>query len=389
MSGAGPGGPRGPSAPMRAALAEAEDARGWSSPNPPVGAVVVRDGRIVGRGHTRPPGGDHAERVALAEAGESARGATIYVTLEPCAHHGRTPPCTEALRAAGVRRVEYALADPDARVDGRGAAALREAGIEVGTGDGAEEASEQLAGYLTHRRTGRPRLTAKFVASLDGRLASATGDSRWLSGPATLAWAHRERPTFDAIVVGSGTVVLDDPELTARPGGSTEGAHQPLRVVVDTRGRTPAAARVLRGPSPTLVATSERSRTAWREAMREAGAEVALLPEADGHVDPAALLDELGRRGTLAALVEGGGVLLGALFDRRLVDYVHAVITPIIIGAERAPSAAAGRGAQRLADAPRLTGIRVEQLGPDVRISGAPAWPEAGSERAGGAGEEG
>ena len=374
---------------MRAALAEAERARGWSSPNPPVGAVVVLAGQIVGRGHTRPPGGDHAERVALADAGESARGATAYVTLEPCAHHGRTPPCAEALVAAGVRRVEYALVDPDPRVDGRGAERLRSAGVEVDSGDGAEQAAEQLAGYLTHRRTGRPRVTAKFVASLDGRIASATGDSRWLSGPSTLEWAHRERPTFDAIVVGSGTVVLDDPELTARPGGSTEGAHQPLRVVVDTRGRTPAEARVIAGPSPTLVATSERSPAGWRESMREAGAEVVLLPEDDGHADPAALLDELGRRGALTALVEGGGILLGALFDRRLVDHVQAVITPIIVGADQAPSAVAGRGARRLADAPRLARVQVEQLGVDVRISGAPEWPEAAPAQAEGPGGEG
>ncbi len=372
---------------MREALAAAERARGWSSPNPPVGAVLVSDGRIVGRGHTRPPGGDHAEIVALADAGGLARGATVYVTLEPCAHHGRTPPCAEALIASGIRHVEYALADPDPRVDGRGAERLRSAGIEVGSGDGAEAATEQLGAYLTHRRTGRPRVIAKFVASLDGRIASATGDSRWLSGPETREWAHRERPTFDAIVVGSGTVVGDDPELTARPGGSTAGAHQPLRVVVDTRGRTPAAARVIAGPSPTLVATSERSAREWREGMQAAGADVVLLPEAGGHVDPAALLDELGRRGVLAALVEGGGILLGTLFDRRLVDYVHAVLTPLIVGAEKAPAAVAGRGAQRLAHAPRLSAVQVEQLGPDVRISGVPVWPEAAG-TAGQGGEE-
>ena len=389
MTGSGPGRPRGPSEPMRAALAEAERARGWSSPNPPVGAVVVQAGQIVGRGHTQPPGGDHAERVALTGAGERARGATAYVTLEPCAHHGRTPPCAEALVAAGVARVEYALADPDPRVDGRGAERLRAAGIEVDSGDGAEQAAEQLAGYLTHRRTGRPRVTAKFVASLDGRIASATGDSRWLSGEATLEWAHRERPTFDAIVVGSGTVVLDDPQLTARPGGRAEGAHQPLRVVVDTRGRTPSAARVLGGSSPTLVATSERSPAAWRQSMREAGAEVVLLPEDGGHVDPAALLDELGRRGALTALVEGGGILLGALFDRRLVDHVQAVITPIIVGADQAPAAVAGEGARRLADAPRLARVQVEQLGVDVRIAGVPEWPEAPSGAAEGTGGEG
>ncbi len=366
-----------PSAPMREALAEAEQALGWSSPNPAVGAVLVLGSRIVGRGRTQPPGGAHAEVVALAEAGEQARGATAYVTLEPCAHHGRTPPCADALIAAGVARVEYALRDPDPHVDGRGAAQLRAAGIEARGGDGAEDAARQLAGYLTHRRTGRPRVIAKFATSLDGRIASASGDSRWVSGPETRAWAHRERPKLDAIVVGSGTVVVDDPELTARPGGSAEGAHQPLRVVVDTRGRTPGGARVLAGPSPTLLATSERSPAAWRAEMEAAGAEVVRLPEDRGHVDLAALLDELGRRGVLSALVEGGGVLHGALFDRRLVDYLHAVIAPIIIGAADAPAAVAGCGAQRMAEAPRLGEPRVERLGDDVLVSGVPIWPDA------------
>ncbi len=366
-----------PSAPMREALAEAEQALGWSSPNPAVGAVLVREGRIVGRGRTQPPGGDHAEVVALREAGELALGATAYVTLEPCAHHGRTPPCTEALIGAGVTGVEYALVDPDPQVDGRGAERLRTAGVEAQAGDGAEAAARQLAGYLTHRRTGRPRVIVKFAASIDGRIASASGDSRWVSGPETRAWAHRERPKLDAIVVGSGTVVVDDPELTARPGGSVEGAHQPLRVVVDSRGRTPRAARVLAGPSPTLVASSERSPAAWRAEMAEAGAEVVLLPEAGGHVDPAALLDELGRRGVLTALVEGGGVLLGAFFDRRLVDDVRAVIAPIVIGAAGAPAAVAGCGAQRMAEAPRLAELTVERLGEDVLISGIPVWPDA------------
>jgi diaminohydroxyphosphoribosylaminopyrimidine deaminase/5-amino-6-(5-phosphoribosylamino)uracil reductase len=362
---------------MREALSQAGEALGWSSPNPAVGAVLVRDGRVVGRGRTQPPGGDHAEVVALREAGELARGATAYVTLEPCAHHGRTPPCADALVEAGVTRVEYALDDPDPQVDGRGAQRLRAAGVEVLAGDGADAAAAQLAGYLTHRRTGRPRVIAKFASSVDGHIASASGDSRWVSGPETLEWAHRERPKLDAIVIGSGTVVVDDPELTARPGGSAEGAHQPLRVVVDTRGRTPPAARVLAGPSATLVATSERSPAAWRAEMEAAGAEVVLLPEGRGHVDPAALLDELGRRGVLTALVEGGGVLHGAFFDARLVDYVHAVIAPIVIGAASAPTAVAGFGAQRMATAPRLAELTVERRGEDVLISGVPVWPEA------------
>lgn len=370
---------------MQLAIAEAREALGRTSPNPAVGAVVVRNGEIVGRGHTQPPGGAHAEVMALRAAGDAARGATVYCTLEPCAHFGRTPPCTDALIAAGVATVHYAIDDPDAQVGGRGRAALEAAGIAVSVGDGADEVGGLLAGYLKHRRTGLPLVLVKYAASLDGRIAAASGDSRWVSGPETLAWAHRERQYLDAIVVGSGTVVADDPTLTARPGGVTEGVHQPLRVVVDSRGRTPEHAKLLSGPSPTLIATAEGSSSQWRAAMTAAGAEVLVLPtlpDGDGvsHVDLAALLGELGRRGVLVALFEGGGVLLGSLFDARLVDRVYAVLAPLIVGAARAPAAVAGRGAERMADAVRLQHVSVERLGEDTLISGVPVWPDVTSD---------
>ena len=361
---------------MTAALAEARSALGWTSPNPAVGAVVVRDGQIVGAGHTQPPGGNHAEVEALADAGERARGATVYVTLEPCSHHGRTPPCTDALIEAGVAAVRYAVADPDVNVSGSGRQALEAAGIDVETGDGAEEASAVMEGYLHHRRTGRPFVVVKYAASLDGRIAAASGDSRWVSGPETLEWAHRHRPHLDAILVGSNTVVIDDPQLTARPGGTTEGAPQPLRVVVDSRGRVPDTARILQGPSSTLIATTESSDAAWRERMVARGAEVAVLPSEDSRVDLEALLEALEARGALTVLFEGGGVLLGSLFDRRLVDKVHAVIAPLVIGAFDAPSAVAGRGVDRMAQAPRLRDVTVERLGEDTLITGYPVWPE-------------
>ena len=373
------------SEPMTVALAEARRALGWSSPNPAVGAVVVRDGpangTVIGAGRTQPPGGDHAEVRALAEAGERARGATVFVTLEPCNHHGRTPPCTEALIAAGVAAVHYAVGDPDPNVAGGGRARLEEAGIAVEVGDGADEAARLLEGYLHHRRTGRPFVIAKFAASLDGRIAASSGDSRWVSGPETLAWAHEQRPGLDAIVVGSSTVLVDDPQLTARPGGSAEGAHQPLRVVVDSRGRVAAGARVLDvlegpSPSPTLIATTGASAPEWRAAGERLGAEVAVLPARGGRVDLAALLAELERRGALTVLFEGGGVLLGSLFDGRLVDRVQAIIAPIVIGAAEAPAAVAGRGVERMAQAPRLREITVDRLGDDTLISGLPAWPD-------------
>ncbi len=381
--------PATPSDYMRLAIAEAEEAVGWTSPNPPVGAVVVRDGRVVGRGRTQPPGGAHAEVMALRDAGpDAARGATVYCTLEPCAHFGRTPPCADALVDAGVAAVHYAIDDPDPRVDGGGRARLEAAGVAVTVGDGAAEVRRQLAGYLKHRRTGLPLVVVKYAASLDGRIAAASGDSRWVSGPQTLAWVHRERRRLDALVVGSGTVVADNPSLTARaPGHEAErstavavGVHQPLRVVVDSRGRTPADAAVLAGPAPTLVATLDTAPAAWRDALVARGAEVVPLPAAPGadgapHVDLAALLRELGRRGTLVALFEGGGVLLGSLFDARLVDRVHAVLAPLIIGAANAPAAVAGRGADRMADAVRLRDVTVERLGDDTLISGEPVWP--------------
>ncbi len=365
-----------PSEFMQLALSEAERALGTTSPNPAVGAVIVAGGVVVGRGHTQPPGAAHAEVVALREAGERARGATAYVTLEPCAHHGRTPPCTDALIAAGVAAVQYAIDDPDVQVSGRGRAALQAAGVSVDVGDGAAASARLLEGYLKHRRTGLPAVIVKYAASLDGRIAAASGDSRWVSGPSTLEWAHRNRPRLDAIVVGSGTVTVDDPQLTARPPGADGPVHQPLRVVLDARGRTPPSARVLRPGAPTLIATTAASAPAWRDAMAAAGAEVLVLPADDGHVDLRALLAELGRRGMLTVLFEGGGIVLGSLFDRRLVDRVQAVIAPLIIGASTAPSAVAGRGVDRMAQAPRLRDIEVTRLGDDVLIEGVPVWPD-------------
>ncbi|MBM4416581.1 MAG: bifunctional diaminohydroxyphosphoribosylaminopyrimidine deaminase/5-amino-6-(5-phosphoribosylamino)uracil reductase RibD, partial [Chloroflexi bacterium] len=240
---------------MAQALGEAEQAFGWSSPNPAVGAVVVQAGAVVGRGRTQPPGGDHAEIGALREAGARAAGATVYVTLEPCGHQGRTPPCTHALLRAGVARVHYAIADPDSHVAGDGHRQLAAAGVAVEAGDGAAEAAELLEGYLHHRRTSLPFVVAKFASSVDGRIAASSGDSRWVSGPQARAWAHAQRARLDAILVGSGTVLLDDPQLTARPEGWSGPVHQPLRVVVDSTGRVPPAAAVLHGDAPALVAT--------------------------------------------------------------------------------------------------------------------------------------
>ncbi len=391
---------------MARAFELARSVRGTTSPNPAVGAVVARGSRIVGEGATQPPGspdpasqfgrpnesraagdgerpsgGPHAEVMALREAGDLARGATMYVTLEPCGHYGRTPPCTGAIIEAGVARVVVAYGDPDARVAGRGLDLLREAGIEVSLGDGAAEAAGHYEAYAHHRRTGRPFVTAKFAASLDGRIASTSGDSRWISGPQTLRWAHQNRPLFDAMLVGVETIIVDDPQLTARPESWRGPVPQPLRVVIDSRGRTPLNSRVLNdtASSATLIATTAAAPEDWLESMRSRGVDVEVLPTEGsglGRVSLAALLDCLGRqRGVVSLLVEGGGEVLGSFFDQRLINKVTAVVAPMIIGGD-AQTAVRGRGAERMRDVLRLNGMTVEQLGDDMLIVGYPSHPE-------------
>ncbi len=363
--------------PMQRALDLAGNAAHCVSPNPMVGAVVVAaDGSVVGEGVSQPPPGwTHAEVVALEAAGERARGATMYVTLEPCAHAGKTPPCTDAIIGAGVSEVRYAVRDADTQVDGRGHEALEKAGIRTVAGGGEEEARRINEAFFKHRTTGLPFVVAKFAASLDGKIGAASGDSRWVSGAETREWAHVLRTRVDAILVGSSTVLVDDPLLTARPSGEA-AERQPLRVIVDTRGRTPPMSQVLTGESRTLVATGPDSPPEWRAALEARGAELLALPLAGDHLDLRALLEELGRRDIVSLLVEGGGVVLGAFFDAGLVDKVHAVIAPLIVGAADAPAAVAGEGAYRMADALRLREVTVERLGGDLLVTAYPAPAE-------------
>ena len=359
------------------ALALAREVAGRTSPNPAVGAVIVQGGRIVGEGASEPPGGRHAEIVALDAAGEAARGATIYVTLEPCCHQGSTPPCSDALLRAGVVEVRFSHQDPDGNVDGKGRAQLEAAGVRIAAGEGEAEARRINEAYLKHRSSGLPFVIAKFASSLDGKIAATGGDSRWVSGPETRAWSHQLRSRIDAIAVGVRTVLVDDPQLTARledtDGSGRLADRQPMRVVVDSKGRTPREAKVLgcAGTAPTLVATTEAASETWRGQMAEAGARVAVLPPDEaGRVGLPALLELLGQSNVLTLLVEGGGALLGSFFDQRLVDKVHAVVAPLIIGGEAAPTSVAGQGVSRMADALRLQEITVEQLGADLLVTG-------------------
>jgi len=360
---------------MQRALALAGGVLGSTSPNPAVGCILVHDGAVVGEGATQPPGEAHAEVVALRAAGAAARGADAFVTLEPHAHQGRTPPCTDALIAAGVRAVRVAMLDPNPRVSGRGVEQLRAAGIDVQVGDGEADARKLNEAYIKHCATGLPFVIAKFAATLDGKIAAASGDSRWVAGEAARAWAHEQRTRIDAIMCGVNNVLLDDPQLTARPGGVL-AARQPLRVVADSRGRTPLDAKVLGPGGPTLIATTDASPPEWRAAVGSAGAEALVLPP-DGHgrVDLRALMRVLGERGVLSLLVEGGGVLHASLFAGGLVDKVHAVIAPKIVGGSLYP-AVAGEGVARMSDAVALRDVEVQRLGDDVVVTGYVREPD-------------
>lgn len=354
---------------MKQALSLAKDALGRTSPNPAVGAVIVKDGGVVGRGSTEKAGGAHAEVVALTEAGEAARGATIYVTLEPCCHVGRTPPCTLALIGAGIAQVHMATLDPNPQVSGKGKEALETAGIKTHLGEEQQEARELNESYMKYITSGLPFVTAKFAMSLDGKIASQTGESHWITGAQAREHVHELRKRVDAIAVGVNTVVVDDPRLTARKEAQYIGERQPLRIIVDTQGRTPPDARIFREPGQTIVATKKLDPFRQRR-LSEAGVEVWMLPSRRGRVDLHALLKALGQREVTSLLVEGGGTLLGSFFDEELVDKVMAFVAPIIIGGEKAPGAVAGSGVKRISQALRLHRVRVERLGEDMLITG-------------------
>jgi diaminohydroxyphosphoribosylaminopyrimidine deaminase/5-amino-6-(5-phosphoribosylamino)uracil reductase len=363
---------------MRTALNLADTVRGKTSPNPPVGAVVVLDGEIVGRGATGPVGQSHAEVFALREAGKLAVGATLYVTLEPCCHYGRTPPCIDAIVAAGIREVQFALYDPNPLVAGKGEEALREAGISTVKVDAGPDAAELIAGFAVWIEAKRPRIISKFAASLDGKIATRSGDSKWISSAESRRLVHQLRSKIDAILVGIETCIADDPQLTHRLNDGSAADRQPLRVVVDSRLRTPASARMLKEPGKTLIVYADPDASANIPPLEAAGAECMLIPGMDGRVDLAALTIELGRRGCLNLLVEGGGTISGAFFDAGLVDRVLAFIAPVIIGGDSAPSPVGGIGAKRIASAHRLTNVNIQTIGGDVLVTGDIVRKETG-----------
>ncbi len=360
-----------PSPYMNRALALAKRGLGSTSPNPMVGAVIVDPtGRTVAEGFHKKAGGPHAEANALKKAGEAARGATLYVTLEPCNHHGRTPPCTEAILAAGIGRVVVASLDPNPHVAGGGVQRLRNAGIPVDVGDGTAESEALNRPFLTWSRLGRPLITLKSAMTLDGKVADRNGLSKYLTSQAALAHAHELRRQHDAILVGSGTVLADDPELTYR--GRRRG-RDPVRVILDSRGRTPPEARVFQSQStaPTLVFTTEDASVDWEREIFSAGGEVVRVETAsDGRVSLDRAMAHLADLQVLSVLVEGGPQIHGAFLDQRMADRWVGYLAPLIMGGAEAPSPAAGRGFT-LPEARHLDIASVVKRGPDVIVD---AW---------------
>lgn len=359
---------------MRLALRAARNASGRTFPNPPVGAVVFRGERVLARGWTRPAGGPHAEVVALRAAARrhgsrALRGASLAVTLEPCAHVGRTGPCCEAIREAGIGSVLIGHADPNPSVVGGGARRLRAAGLSVRAGVLESECREQHRGFLSVIARGRPFVALKLAATLDGRIATSTGESRWITGAAARAHVHRLRARTDAVMIGAGTALADDPELTARVRGRI--VHRPVRVVVDSRLRLPERARCLRAGAPgtaIVVATAAAPR-ARRRALEAAGARVLLTASRGGHADPHAVARRLARAGLTDVLLEGGGILAAAWLRAGLVDELHWFVSARLLGGDALPALGA-LGIRRLAEAATLGDLSFRRIGDDVYVHG-------------------
>lgn len=367
---------------MRQALVCARSVEGRTSPRPPVGAIVVQHGVITGQGATAPPYGPHAETLALAQAGTTAHGSTLYTTLEPCCIQGHTPPCTAAIIAAGVRRVVIGAPDPNPRVYERGIAQLRGAGIDVSVLDHCPEAlgaRELIRPFACAITRARPYVTAKWAMTLDGKLASSTGDSFWISQPDARSWVHDLRDRVDAIVVGAGTARIDNPHLTVRLPSEqarwarTPRATPPLRVILTTSGELPEHLAVLQPEmaAGTCILTGETCASSSRRRLAESGAEVlTAVVNAHGQIDLPAALHVLGQRGIVHVLLEGGASLFGSAFDNGCIDHVAAFVAPRLVGGSSAPSPLAGRGLVKMAQARQLLNVRTTFFEADFLVEG-------------------
>lgn len=350
---------------MRLALDLARQGWGWTSPNPMVGAVIVKDGRVIGQGYHAKCGGLHAERAALANCTEDPGGATIYVTLEPCCHQGRQPPCTDAILEAGLSRAVIGSGDPNPLVAGQGTRILRKGGIQVTEGVLADECRALNDVFFHYITTGKPYVVLKYAMTLDGKLAAYTGASQWITGQEARRHVHTQRGRFRSILVGVGTVLADDPQLTCR----IEGGRDPLRIICDTRLRTPLTANVVRTAKevPTLMVTccTHREKTAPYEAQ---GCQVLPLPERDGHVDLSALMDYLGQNQIDSVLLEGGSALHWSALQAGLVNKVQAYVAPKLLGGATAQSPIGGQGFSTPDDAVKLLNPTITKIGDDYLI---------------------
>ncbi len=360
---------------MTLALRLAAKGRGTASPNPMVGAVVVKQGRIVGQGFHLRPGLPHAEILAFRQAGSRAQGATLYVTLEPCCHlRKRTLPCVPAVIRSGVRRVVIAMTDPNPSVKGKGAAALRRAGLSVRVGVARSEAEELNRAYLHWIKTKCPYVILKAGMTLDGQIATASGDSKWITSKKSRAEVHRLRGQMDAVLVGVGTVLADDPALTARTGPHLRklASRQPLRVVVDSSLRSPLKAQILSRQTQvkTLVATTDSAKASRRQELVKRGVEVLTLPSLRGKVSLPALMRELGQRGVTALLLEGGGELHAAMLKANLVQHVRLYVAPALLGGVDAKGVIGGKSPASLGSALRLRNVKTRSIGEDLVLEG-------------------
>ena len=345
-------------------------ARGQTSPNPIVGAVVVKHGRVIGEGITQPPGEAHAERMALGACEEDPVGATMYVSLEPCAHQGRTPPCTDAIVEAGIARVVIASDDPTPKAAGRGPGILRDEGVEVSFVDGeiAEAARLINQPFRKHARVGRPLVVLKSAMTLDGKVATRTGDSQWISGEASRARAHRWRAESDAVAVGIGTALMDDPLLTARVEGV---ARQPRRVVFDSEARLPLDSQLVRGVAdvPVIVVCSRAASRTSVQSLENAGVDVIVATGENESARVAHALDELGHHDVQSLLLEGGPHLAGAFLEAGEIDEARMFVAPLLLGGTKAKTAVEGIGLETIAQAPRPMAVETERIENDVLIS--------------------
>lgn len=362
---------------MRLALALARRAIGRTSPNPLVGAIVVKNRRIVGRGYHRKAGLAHAEVKALKQAGRRARGATLYVTLEPCNHTGRTPPCCDAIISAGIKQVVAAVEDPNPITRGRGLARLKRSGIAVTAGVLASYAKQLNAPFFKVMTSGLPLVVAKVGQSLDGKIATASGQSRWITAEASRRLVHRWRAQADALLVGVNTVLADNPRLTARDPASKR-PDRPVKVIVDSHLRTPSSARCLSRQSlaPTWITTTRQASKAAEKRLSHRGAWVMRFKAQQGRVPLKILLRHLAQQGIQSVLIEGGGEILATAFKEHLVDRVAWFVAPILIGGRRSPSSVGGAGIKALNKAVVLKDAKVRLVGPDFLIEAAVAYPK-------------